>query len=347
MIKFEDLKQSEVVFNEEAHTYLRGDEKLSGITSLIHSVLQLGVYPDANEYVRNVQIPRAGYYGSCIHKAIQMYEDIGIEQAQWPEKEHPTAGTLPAQDVSIELETYKRLKPKKLRVIATEFTVSLGMFATQIDAVLADEDDNIYLDDHKSNNLDYYPGGKEGLKEYLSWQLSLNAVMFENQTGLKVKGLYSDWIRKGDGELWIIKRQPDEQVLKLLETEILPKPGGGFIYINDAMQVTSAKVEEVKPVATGSTSLVVPPEITTAIANLLRAEKAAKEMKEKLREMMEANGYTSWECDEFVASIGKPSVATSFDSKAFEAADPETYKKYLKTTTRKGSFTIKAKEDKK
>lgn len=342
MIKFEDLKQSEVVFNEEAHTYLRGDEKLSGITSLIHSVLQLGVYPDANEYVRNVQIPKAGYYGTCIHKAIQMYEDIGIEMTKFPEKEHPTAGTLPAQDVSIELETYKRLKPKKLRVIATEFTVSFGMFATQVDSVLADEDDNIYLDDHKSNNLDYYPGGKEGLKEYLSWQLSANAVMFENQTGLKVKGLYADWIRKGDGELWKIERVPDEKVLQLLSTEILPKPEGGFIYINEAMQVAPATPTETKP-AVADTSLVVPSEITTAIANLVKAEKAAKEMKEKLRALMEAKGITKWECDEFTASIGSASVATTFDSKAFEAADPETYKKYLKTTTRKGSFTIKAK----
>lgn len=343
MIKFEDLKQSEVVFNEEAHTYLRVDEKLSGITSLIHSVLQLGVYPDANEYVRNVQIPKAGYYGTCIHKAIQMYEDIGIEMTKFPEKEHPTAGTLPAQDVSIELETYKRLKPKKLRVIATEFTVSFGMFATQVDSVLADEDDNIYLDDHKSNNLDYYPGGKDGLKEYLSWQLSANAVMFENQTGLKVKGLYADWIRKGDGELWKIERVPDEKVLQLLSTEILPKPEGGFIYINEAMQVEAAKVEEVKPVVSNSKDLAVPVEITTAIANLVKAEAAAKLMKEKLRELMEANGVTQFECDDFIASIGKASTATSFDAKAFEAADPETYKKYLKTTARKGSFTIKAK----
>lgn len=343
MIKFEDLKQSEVVFNEEAHTYLRGDEKLSGITSLIHSVLQLGVYPDANEYVRNVQIPKAGYYGTCIHKAIQMYEDIGIEMTKFPEKEHPTAGTLPAQDVSIELETYKRLKPKKLRVIASEFTVSLGMFATQVDSVLADEDDNIYLDDHKSNNLDYYPGGKDGLKEYLSWQLSANAVMFEIQTGLKVKGLYADWIRKGDGELWKIERVPDEKVLQLLSTEILPKPEGGFIYINDAMQVSTPHVEEVKPAEAKSEALVVPPEITTAIANLLKAEKAAKDMKERLRELMEKNNITKWECDAFVASIGKASTATSIDSKALKEAEPEIFKKYSKTTTRKGSFKIDAK----
>jgi hypothetical protein len=343
MIKFENLKQSAVVFNEEAHTYRRGDEALSGITSLIHEVLQLGVYPDANEFVRNVQIPKAGYYGTCIHKAIQIYEDLGIEQTQFPEKSHPTAGMLPAQEVSQELATYLRLKPKKVRTIACEFTVSYGNFATQIDTVWADDDDGIYLDDHKSNNLDYYPGGAAGLKEYLSWQLSICAVMFEAQTGLKVKGLYADWLRKDAGKLWKIDRVPDEKVLQLLSTEILPKPEGGFIYINEAMQVEAAKVEEVKPVVTNSKDLAVPSEITTAIANLVKAEKAAKEMKEKLRELMEAKGITKWECDEFTASIGSASVATTFDSKAFEAADPETYKKYLKTTTRKGSFTIKAK----
>lgn len=343
MIKFEDLKKSAVVFDEATHTYRRGDEKLSGITSLIHDVLQLGVYPDANEYVRNVQIPKAGYYGTCIHKAIQMYEDIGIEMTKFPEKEHPTAGTLPAQDVSIELETYKRLKPKKLRVIASEFTVSFGMFATQVDSVLADEDDNIYLDDHKSNNLDYYPGGKEGLKEYLSWQLSANAVMFENQTGLKVKGLYADWIRKGDGELWKIERVPDEKVLQLLSTEILPKPEGGFIYINEAMQVEAAKVEEVKPVVSNSKDLTVPIEITTAIANLVRAEKAAKDMKEQLRALMEAHNITKWECDEFVASISAASTATQLDTAKFKAEHADLFQKYAKTVTRKGAFKITAK----
>ncbi len=167
--------------------------------------------------------------------------------------------------------------------------------------------------------------------------------MFENQTGLKVKGLYADWIRKGDGELWKIERVPDEKVLQLLGTEILPKPHGGFIYINEAMQVSTPHVEEVKPAEAKSEALVVPSEITTAIANLVKAEKVAKLMKERLRELMEKNNVTKWECDAFTASIGKASTATSFDAKALEAADPETYKKYLKTTTRKGSFTIKEK----
>ncbi len=346
MIKFEDLKQSAVVFNEDAHTYRRGDEELSGITGLIHSVLQLGVYPEANEFVKQVQIPKAGHYGTCVHKAIQTFDTIGIEATQFPEVVHHTRDygdvLFPAHDVSYELHLYRTHKLTKCRTLASEFTVSLGRYASQIDSTWVDDDDNIYLVDFKTNNLDYYPGGKAGLMEYLSWQLSCYAVMFELQTGLKVKGLYGLWIRKEDCERWEIARIPDEQVLKLLETELVINPDGypHFLYINEGMQVYNTKADVVEAPTKG---LVVPQEITTAIANLVKAEKLAKDMKEKLRELMEKNNVTKWECDAFTATIGKDSVAKNFDSKALEADDPKTYAKYVKTVKRKGSFTIKAK----
>ena len=343
MITRADLTQSEVVFNEETHRYLRGDAELSGITGLIHAVLLLGVYPDASDYVKKVQIPKAGYYGTCVHKAIQAWDELGIELTQFPEKEHPTAGILPAQDVSAELAYYRKAKPRACKTIASEFTVSYGNFASQIDCIWCDKEGGIYLVDHKTNNLDYYPGGAEGLKEYLSWQLSCYAFMFEWQTGLKVKGLIGNWMRKGAGELWRIERKPDELVQKLLSTEIIKQEWGGFTYYNPEMQVFAAKVEEVKPVATTTDALAVPVDVVSAITTLLRAEKAAKAMKEKLRELMEAAGVTKWECPEFTATIGKASETTTFDSKAFQADHPDLYEQYLKTTTRKGSFTQKLK----
>lgn len=339
MITKAELKKSEVVFNEEAHTYLRGEQRLSGITSLIHQVLQLGVYPGANDYVLKVQIPKAGYYGSCVHKAIQMYDELGIECTEYPEKPHYTAGMLPAQDVSEELNSYKCLL-MGLRTVACEFTVDYGNFASQIDSVKADEDDDIYLVDYKTNNLNYYPGGQAGLEEYLSWQLSCYAFMFEKQTGKKVAGLIAFWLRKGEGERWAIERKPDDQVKCLLDT-LVSLTDHGFVYFNDTMQVYDTT--QLQKVVETSTGLVVPQEITKAIADLVKAEKAAKEMKERLRSLMEQNNVTKWECDEFTASIGKESKATTFDSKALEKADPETFKKYLKTTTRKGSFKITAK----
>ena len=343
MITRADLTQSEVVFNEETHRYLRGDAELSGITGLIHAVLLLGVYPDASDYVKKVQIPKAGYYGTCVHKAIQAWDELGIELTQFPEKEHPTAGILPAQDVSAELAYYRKAKPRACKTIASEFTVSYGNFASQIDCIWCDKEGGIYLVDHKTNNLDYYPGGAEGLKEYLSWQLSCYAFMFEWQTCWKVKGLIGNWMRKGAGELWRIERKPDELVQKLLSTEIIKQEWGGFTYYNPEMQVFAAKVEEVKPVATTTDALAVPVDVVSAIASLLKAEKAAKAMKEKLRELMEEAGVSKWECPEFTATIGKPSETTTFDSKAFQADHPDLYEQYLKTTTRKGSFTQKLK----
>lgn len=338
MITSEDLRKSAVVFDEASHTYRLGEKELSGITSLIHSVLRLGVYPDASDYVKNVQIPKAGYYGSCIHKSIQTWNEMGVMCTQFPEKEHPTAGTLPAQDVRQELDTYMRLKPLTAHVIASEFTVSYGDYASQTDEVWADGGENIYLVDFKSNNLDYYPGGTEGLKEYLSWQLSCYAFMFEHQTGKKVKGLYGMWLRRGDGERWKIDRKPDDQVRRLLETEAV-KTDTGFAYFNPDMQVC----DEPPVAAISDNALAVPNEVTKAIADLLRAEKAAKAMKERLRELMEQNGVTKWECPEFTATIGKESVSRTFDSAAFKKADPETYAKYVKEVSKKGSFIIKAK----
>lgn len=335
-----DLKQSCVIFDEAAHTYRRGDEQLSGITPLIRSVLLLGVYHDANDYAKDVAIPRAGYYGKCVHQAIQVWEDMGVEMTQFPELPHPTADFLPAQDVAAELGVYKRLKPADMETVASEMLVDLGSFATSIDAVWCNAKGLIYLVDHKTNNLEYYPGGADALKEYLSWQLSCEAVMFEHQTGLKVAGLMADWIRKESGELWKIERKADDQVMKLLSTDVLTTPDG-FAYLNAEMQVIAPEVTEVA-VATEK-DLAVPVDVLDAITALLKAEKAAKKMKEQLRELMEIAGYFKFECEQFAATIGKPSESTTFDAKAFQKDHPDLYDQYLKATTRKGSLTFKLK----
>ncbi|MBD5231915.1 MAG: hypothetical protein HDS66_07185, partial [Bacteroidales bacterium] len=78
MIQF---KQSPVCFDEDSHTYHLGDKRLLGITGLIHSILGLGVYPDASEHVKDFIIPRAGSRGTAVHHAIQMYDQLGIKQA--------------------------------------------------------------------------------------------------------------------------------------------------------------------------------------------------------------------------------------------------------------------------
>ena len=340
MITKEQLKKSEVAFDESTHHYQRGEKTLSGITGLIHSVLRLGVYPQADQYTMEVRIPQAAYYGKCVHKAIETYETIGLDVTRYPEKEHSTEHygvvTFPAHQVDAELQSYKDMKGN-FTCIATEFIVDYGEFASAIDRVWLDDIGRIYLVDDKTNNIDYYPGKADGLKQYLSWQLSCYAVMFEKQTGLKVHGLLANWIRHEERQQWVIERQPDEQVINLLNTEVV-RTQDGIAYTNEAMQV-----KDDIPVVATQADLAVPTEITAAIANLLHAEKAAKLMKERLRELMEQNNITKWECDEFTATIGKASSSTSLDSKALKAAEPEIYDRYTRTIEKKGSFTLKLK----
>ena len=358
MITRADLTQSEVVFNEETHRYLRGDAELSGITGLIHAVLLLGVYPDASDYVKKVQIPKAGYYGTCVHKAIQAWDELGIELTQFPEKEHPTAGILPAQDVSAELAYYRKAKPRACKTIASEFTVSYGNFASQIDCIWCDKEGGIYLVDHKTNNLDYYPGGAEGLKEYLSWQLSCYAFMFEWQTCWKVKGLIGNWMRKGAGELWRIERKPDELVQKLLSTEIIKQEWGGFTYYNPEMQVFAAKVEEVQPTvkvisaADMHTSNWLIPQadaqaLVAALETIAEIKRQADEaearcqlLKDKLKEAMESAGIKSWDTGIFKATVKAASKRKTFDSKKFQADHPDMYQGYIKESETKSSIVI-------
>lgn len=340
------FKESNVVFDETTHTYTRDGQQLSGITSLIHSVLRLGVYPGASDYAKDVAIPQAGYYGSCVHDAIRTYNELGVDVTTYDASVAPNGTELPSQDVSADLECYKRLIPAGMRVMASEFTVSYGSFASKIDGTWCNDKAEVYLVDYKTNNLDSYPGGEAGLREYLSWQLSCYAVMFELQTGLKVEGLYGMHLRHGDGQLWEIERKSDEQVLKLLDTMILPNPDYDptdidslrFIYINDEMQV--ADTTEV--VATAE-DLDVQQTFLDAFVEIMQAEQKAKELKDSLRKLMEENGVTKFECDQFTASIGKASVQERFDSKAFKEAEPELYQQYVKKSQAKGKFTVKLK----
>ena len=337
------LNMSEVVFNEEEHSYCRGEERLSGITSLIHSVLRLGIYPDADPMVKQIFIPRAGYHGTCVHHAIQTLETLGIEETHHPAIEYETEdfGTVvfPEQDVQPELEGYKQfVEQYGLHCIASEYTVDYGSFASQIDAVDEDGSKDVYLVDYKTNNVDAYPGGKEGLKQYLSWQMSCYAFMFERKNPDKrVKGLIGLWLKGDKWEAWDIVRQPDEKVKCLLDTAVLPSDEG-FIYINQEMQV-----EETVDVVATEKDLAIEEDFIGEVAKILEYEAKAKELKEQLRAMMEKNGVSKFECDLFSASIGKPSKREDFDKKAFQEANPELYKQYTKTSSVKGKFTLKLK----
>jgi hypothetical protein len=361
-----ELKKSPVVFDEEAHTYRLEDKRLLGITGLIHSILGLGVYPDASDYTREYIIPKAGSRGTAIHHAIETYDKLGIAQDTQVVNTRfgsRSKGTEKFEDltwdVSRELANYIRHR-QGFTPLANELTVSdNNKWASQIDNVWQnDKTKGIWLVDTKSNNLSYYPtcgyfhdgwfdSGVDALKEYLSWQLSIYAELFEAENpGLKVEGLACNHLREDEANFWVIDRKPSDQVWNLLLTTYWFDENGKAHYSHPdagSLMPIYVKVSQVK------TESVVSMDVVKYVTGLLKQynelEKSMKEAKEAIRKAMEVHEVKSFDCGFFKATIAKDSQTTTFDSKALQADMPEVYQKYLKTSYKKGGFTIKLKEE--
>lgn len=361
MIKF---KKSPVVFDEDSHTYMLDGKPLSGITGLIHSILGLGVYPEADDYVKDFVIPKAGSRGTAIHHAIQAYDQLGIKQTRqlvtthYGSKERDNIQIREEEwDVTDELESYIRhMQEYGFEPLFNELTVSdNSKYASQIDNGWLKKDTlGIWLIDTKSNNIELYPlcgyfvpnyftHGESALKEYLSWQLSVYAVLFEEENpGVKVEGLACNWLRKSEDAFWIIERKPDNLVKELLRSECL-HTDNGHVYFHPDLSVfgigcnTPVKVEEKTPVA--------PEDVVVYVAGLIKQKKEIDdkldEAKKGLRMAMEQHGVKTADFGVFKATIAADSKKTLFDTARLKKEHPEIYKQYATERTQKGSFTIK------
>lgn len=363
-----EFKKSPVVFDEESHSYRLADKKLLGITGLIHSVLGLGVYPDADDYTKDRVIPRAGSRGTAVHHAIQTFDQLGIEETEqivctkYGCVERGNVEYVDERwDVSAELDAYIRnLQFGGFVALANELTVSDNdKYASQIDNVwLNRKTGGIWLVDTKTNNIRLYPicgyfnpayfkDGESALKEYLSWQLSIYAVLFELENpGLKVEGLACNWLRKDTSDFWTIERKPDDLVRELLKTEYIFTDSGPVYFHHDPSIFGIGKN---LPAPIDSPPPILPEKIISHMANLMAVEAEAKakldEMKNTLRKAMEQHGIKSWDSGMFKATISADSQRSEFNTALFKKDHPDLYGKYVINKTVKGSFTIKAKKN--
>lgn len=351
------FKQSPVIFDEDSHSYQLDGKRLLGITGLIHSVLGLGVYPEADDYVKDFIIPKAGSRGTAIHHAIQTYDQLGIKQTtQSVNTRQGDHYEVMEWDVSQELDNYIR-HLNGFEAVANELTVSDNeKYASQIDNVWRRIDTNgIWLVDTKSNNIDLYPlcgyfnpnrfnSGIEALQEYLSWQLSIYAELFETENpGIKVEGLACNWLRRDKAAFWVIKRKPSELVKELLTTEYIFMDNGPVYFHHDPSVFgisanLPATVENSQPP-------IVPQDVISYVAELMALEKETKvkleEAKKALRIAMEQHGIKSWDSGQFKATITVDSERATFDTVKFKKDHPDLYEQYTTRKTTKGGFTLK------
>lgn len=357
------FKKSPVIFDEESHSYQLDGKRLLGITGLIHSILGLGVYPEADDYVKDFIIPRAGSRGTAIHHAIQTYDCLGLMQTT--QIVHTRYGCSERDniqykdeewDVSLELNNYIR-HLNGFEAVANELTVSdNNKYASQIDNVWRRKDTGgIWLVDTKSNNIDLYPlcgyynpaffnSGAEALQEYLSWQLSIYAELFEAENpGFKVEGLACNWLRKEQAAFWVINRKPTELVKELLTTEYIFTDNGPVYFHHD--QSVFGINPNLPTTAEESVPSIVPQDVINYVADLIALEKQTKEKleeaKKALRMAMEQHGIKTWDSGMFKATIAADSERATFDTAQFKKDHPDLYKQYTTLKTTKGGFTLK------
>lgn len=349
------LIQSAVVFDEEHHSYYIGEKRLVGITGLIHNVLHLGEYSDASDFVKKIAIPRAGQYGSAVHKAIETYDDLAIKCTTYPN----TFGSEP-WDVSQELESYIQHRNGFIP-LANEYNVTDGdKWASNIDNVwLRSSTGGIWLVDTKTNNLNYYPldgYGQQGyftdhaeaLKEYLSWQLSIYAELFEAQNpGMKVEGLAANWLRRGDAAFWVIDRKPAKKVKELLNTEWTIGEDEKIHYFHpNPSLINPLLTMPALPVVAPTTDIQVVGEmivqcITDNLRRYAEAETNLKALKAELKAAMEQYGVKSWKTPTFTSVLAADSERETFDVKRFKDEHPDLYQQYITKKVIKGGLTLK------
>lgn len=294
MIKKENLYKSPVQFYEQEHEYWLGMDQLVGVTTILNTVL----FPDKYAGIAPDVLAKAAAKGTAIHNAVQAYETF------------ETYENCEALDAWI-----KWTDKDKYVTWDCEYLVSDEQrIASKVDMVMA-QDSDIWLADIKTT--------KVCDREYLAWQLSFYAEMFEAQTGLPVAGIVGFWWSGKKWEEVLLERKSAEDVKSVIED-----------YFNGVVRQPAAPQ--------------VPAEVTSladAIADMERTikEQTAKrdELKDKMLQLMKEHGCKKVDLDgKVLVTYVEPTTREAFDSKTFKADHPDMYAGYVKTSPVKESLKI-------
>lgn len=297
-----ELVKSKVLFNQEQHTYTLDGILLQGITGMIGRQL----FPDKYSNIPKEILNAAARRGSLIHETIELVDDLGVSNEMEEAKGY------------IDLKELYGLQYE-----ASEYLVSDNEnFASCIDKVYRESDNEFSLGDIKTTyELD---------KDYIRWQLSIYAYLFERQNpGCKAVRLFGIWLRGKTHELVEVERIPDGVVKELLDAEI---NGRQFINPYSIPSATSQMPAKYKA-------------MEQSIAEILEQAKFWTEKKKELSDgimkaMVESGAY-SWKGNTVSFTRKKDTIRKEFDKKSFERDYPQLYNQYLKETPVVGSVTLK------
>ena len=260
--------------------------------------LGLGNY----DWVSKEVLQRAAERGSEVHRLCEEYDNIGA---------------IPADNKDV--TAYIALESEEgLNHVCSEYLVSDGhTYASPIDKVFKRGERVYDLADIKTTGrLD---------KEYVSWQLSVYAFLFEKQNPHVVLGnLYAIHLRDGKAKMVEVARKSNDQIIKLL-------------YTQEPMNVD--------PYAMPSKWREREDDLIKYSHLADHYKKKVEEIKAEMLEEMTEQGVSRWEtsCVQIVRREG--SIRRVFDAKGFEKDHPALYAEYSKESESKSSLTIKIKDN--
>ena len=298
-MKATDLTNSQLRFFKEAHEYLRIDEdftakRYSGVTSILSQVLFPAKYKDVDEDV----LARAAARGTRIHELCQATDTIPTDRREGDEQYAP------------EVANYELIKVSNdITMIANEYLVSRDDWgiASQIDCV--DSEGNLY-DIKTTYRLD---------TEYVSWQLSFYAEMFEAQNpALKAGKLYAIWLRGTESKLVEVPRKTPEQIEQVIKAW------------QAGETLTSADGDDIDRL------VAIEEQIAILKDSLSELETKRTQALEPIQAKMVEDGVKSVDSPRIKITLVADSTSTRFDSKRFKADHSDLFKEYSTETTRAG-----------
>lgn len=294
------LIQSNVIFDPVTHTYTLNGNRLSGITNVINQRTRPGHYDDIPPHI----LQNASEEGTRMHNQIENYEEYGLLPDDSPELSGYIAEKIAHQELS--------------SFVTSEYIVTDSkQYASGIDLVFQSPENPsfaILVDLKRTATLD---------KDYVSWQLSVYAHLFELQNPhLTVQSIYALHLRNDTHQLILLPRHSSEEVRKLLYTDnqLPSKSADSRLY----------------------------PQIAAAEAAVVSLKRQADEAREKyerltngLREIMLSKRIKKYEGEHITITKVEGSTRTSFDSRSLKKKYPDIYQEFVRTSHTEPSVRIK------
>lgn len=310
------LRQSDVTFDRNSHTYLLYGNKLKGVTPIVR-----WMFPDTYLAIPDEVLAKAAEYGSLIHSKLEMYDSTGIKD-----------------DECQPLKDYIDLKEKYgIDVHLSEYLVDDGQnIASSIDKVFErDEKGRWPLADVKTTSQIHVNN--------VRLQLSIYAYLFELcNPGQEAGRLYVIWLPKpqyGKADVMELERVPSDTCKDIIRAYLKGEDSSQFESLWDIGKVKTEGIEEDLP----ERYL----DVETELRDIMEKEKelAARktELKEFLMAEMIACGVRKWSTDNMTITKKAGGVKLTVDSKKLKAEYNDAYLACVKTSTFKESIEIKQK----